>query len=48
MRDHGMVCVRFNPHQPNIKDAGLALVNNVWKRSISPDFSAFREKHRLA
>jgi very-short-patch-repair endonuclease len=43
IRDAHMVLIRFNP------DSQLAteLVKQVWTRTISPDFSCFREKNRL-
>lgn len=46
LRDHNMVCIRFNPdaHAPHPK---FALIRQVWERTLSPDFTAFREKHKL-
>lgn len=49
VRDHNIVCIRFNPHEKYIdSDPGMELVRRVWERTLSPDFSTFREKHKLA
>lgn len=48
LRDNNIVCLRFNPDQ---KYGGVPpqyeLVRQVWERTLSPDFGAFREKHKL-
>jgi len=45
MRDHNVVCIRFNPHAKYAHPPELELVRQVWERTISPDFTSFRERH---
>ncbi len=41
LRDHNVVCIRFSPENDAYSEA-LRLINVVWQRTLSPDFSAFR------
>ncbi len=47
IRDHNIVCIRFNPHQKYSVSPQFELIRLVWERTLSPDFSAFREKLKL-
>lgn len=47
IRDHNIVCIRFNPHQKYSVPPQFELIRLVWERTLSPDFSAFREKLKL-
>jgi very-short-patch-repair endonuclease len=48
VRDHNIVCLRFNPHEKYLDtDPGVELVRRVWERTLSPDFSTFRDKFKL-
>lgn len=48
LRDNNIVCLRFNPDQTFVGTSPAhALVRQVWERTLSPDFGAFREKHQL-
>lgn len=48
IRDANIVCLRFNPHAQCAADKpGLELVKQVWTRTLSPDFTAFRDKLQL-
>jgi very-short-patch-repair endonuclease len=48
VRDHNIVCMRFNPHEKYIDtDPGMELVRRVWERTLSPDFTIFRDKFKL-
>lgn len=40
LRDHNMVCIRFNP---DVEGDELALIKKIWTRSLSPDFQLFRQ-----
>ncbi len=45
MRDHNIVCIRFNPHAT--KYPLFDLVRMMWEKTISPDYLAFRERLKL-
>lgn len=47
MRDHNIVVLRFNPDAKYLTSPELELVKQVWTRTLSPDFAAFREKYKL-
>ena len=47
IRDHNIVCIRFNPDQKYAVPAQYELIRLVWERTLSPDFSSFREKLKL-
>lgn len=48
IRDHNIVCIRFKVNQTkNHVFEVFELVRQVWERTLSPDFSVFREKHCL-
>jgi hypothetical protein len=47
MRDHNIVCVRFVPDEDDPVGSGLRLVNIIWQRTLSPDFSTFTNKFKL-
>lgn len=49
IRDHNIVCLRFNPDQKGLPGVSspYELVRQVWARTLSPDFGAFREKYQL-
>ena len=48
IRDHNIVVIHFNPDEKqHLETPGLALVKQVWARTLSPDFYSFREKFRL-
>lgn len=46
LRDHNIVCIRFNPHQDFLHSPGEELCKLVWSRTLSPDFHAFRLLHQ--
>lgn len=48
LRQHNIVCIRFNPHQKFVHPAFCELIKEVWARTLSPDFIAFRERNHLA
>jgi very-short-patch-repair endonuclease len=48
VRDNNIVCIRFNPHEKYMdENPAMELVRRVWERTLSPDFSTFREKYKL-
>jgi len=47
VRDHNIVCLRFNPHGKYLNSPAMELVRQVWERTLAPDFLAFREKFKL-
>jgi very-short-patch-repair endonuclease len=47
VRDHNIVCIRFNPDAKYLNPPGMELVRLVWERTLSPDFMTFREKFKL-
>jgi hypothetical protein len=44
LRDHNIVCIRFDPHAKYAQPPGLELIKRVWERTLSPDFKTFRER----
>ena len=48
IRDHNIVCIRYVPNENDSLASGLELVNKVWQRTLSPDFSSFLTKYGLA
>jgi hypothetical protein len=48
IRDHHIICIRFVPDKNRELDSALKLVNIVWQRTLSPDFSEFKSIHSLA
>jgi hypothetical protein len=42
LRDHNIVCLRFNPDCSSVIDASSELTRLVWERSLSTDFTASR------
>lgn len=48
VRDHNIVCLRFNPHVQHLHAPHYELVRQVWERTLSPDFSSFRRENRLS
>ncbi len=48
MRDTNVVVLRFNPDAKYLTSPELELVKQVWTRTLSPDFLAFRSKFQLA
>jgi len=48
LRDHHMVVIRFVPNKNDPVESGLKLINVVWSRTLSPDYSEFKRTHNLA
>lgn len=44
IRNHGIVCIRYNPSIKNPIETALGLIKLVWERTLSPDFAVFRKK----